>query len=107
MTDSKPLSVYLDDPQADDWVWKYYKSVDEWRFFAKDYKPVQSVKMTRLYGPPLPLSRRPTTMPEGVRLAVMRSGLTLFEKSDAGIFSIALDKAVVMKVADDLLATVE
>jgi len=33
--------------------------------------------------------------------------LTLFEKSDAGITRVAMDKAVVMKTADEVLATIE
>jgi len=91
------MSVYLDDPQADDWVWKYQESEDEWRFFADDYEPVNSVKVMRWDGSAIPLARRGTTMPREVREVIMRSGLTLFEKSDAGIARVAMDKAVVMK----------
>ena len=101
------MSIYLDDPQADTWYWEYHKDVDEWRFYAEDYEPVNSIKVTRRHGSPLSLVRRPTTMPGGVRDVIMRSGLRLFEKSDAGATHQAMDKAVVMKAADDLLATME
>lgn len=105
MTDLKPLSVYLDDPhQVDTWFWQYQGDADEWRFYADDYEPDNSIKVTRRYGSPLSLMIRGTTMPKGVREVIMRSGLTLFEKSDAGISRVALDKAVIMKMVDEVLA---
>lgn len=103
MTEQKPLSVYLDDPQADNWIWKYQEDVDEWWFFADGYEPVNSIKVTRRYGSPLPLMRRGTTMPRQVREVVMRSGLTLFGKSIVGIVKVGIDKAVVIKMADEVL----
>lgn len=78
--------------KADSWFWEYQADVDEWRFYADDYEPVNSIKVTRLYGSPLPLVIHGTTMPKRVREVVMRSGLTLFEKSDAGISRVAMDK---------------
>jgi len=46
-------------------------------------------------------------MPGPICEVIMRSGLMLFEKSDAGVSSVAIDKAVVMKVADQILALME
>jgi len=43
---------------ADTWFWEYREDVDEWDFFADDYEPVNSVKITRRYGSPLPLFLR-------------------------------------------------
>lgn len=103
----EPMSVYLDDSQSSTWFWQYQGNVDEWRFYADDYDPANSIKVTRRYGSPLSLVIRGTTMPKGVREVIMQSGLTLFEKSDASIFCVAMNKAVVMKAADDLLATIE
>jgi len=108
MADQEPLSIYLDDPQADTWFWEYHKDVDEWQFFADDYEPANSVKIIRTQRHGIyPVVRRDTTMPTEVRAVIMQSGLALFEKSDAGIMRVPMNMTVIMRATDEVLATIE